>query len=54
MERTFMIFSDFFVNFVSSYVPYVHDEPLCIRYVPFILLLHMSGICSEQVVYMKL
>jgi hypothetical protein len=30
MERTYIhVFRFFFVNFVSSYTRYVHDEPIC-------------------------
>jgi hypothetical protein len=33
MERTCMNFSDFFINFISSYARYVHDEPIYTGYV---------------------
>jgi hypothetical protein len=35
MEKTYIIvFRFFFMNFVSSCVWYIHDEPLCTGYAP--------------------
>jgi hypothetical protein len=34
MEKTCVIFSDFFMNFDSSCVRYVQGESMCIGYVP--------------------
>jgi hypothetical protein len=37
MKRTCVIFSDFFVNFVSSYVRYMYSESMCTGYVFFFI-----------------
>jgi hypothetical protein len=38
MERKCVdFFSDFFVNFLSSYARYIHDESMCTGYVPLMI-----------------
>jgi hypothetical protein len=48
MERICMIFSEFFINFVSSYAPYVQQKLIRKGYIPYITSIFPSYLATTS------